>query len=767
MNFFFRNSIDLLEIKRELLRQRFKFRERVRILIVTDSIIDLGIGGTNEQIGNPGFGLSKVVQHLRSEEFYDWITLEIVGASREDMNDDLMPLRGFQFKNFEFKFNPGPDAAPYDLSRFDQVWLFGFWPGNILPNVTDASKDSLINQSDPYEYQYEHNNETRTVPYKFLPLSADETSAISRFMGEEHKGGVFATGDHHFVGSTLSNTIPRVRKMRKWKISDQVPTMSLSDRKDTNRPNRDRFANIIPDLAQSDDIPQPIKIPGHMHYYFDRTSHMVKVNYDVHPIFIDKNNEFIEVFPDHMHEGETRGKVFASENDWMGGLREDELTMEEFPMADPRPLPMVIAIGKPMNSVFHFKNQMMNTRTNTDAPFGLVSAYDGEPVSLGRIVTDSTWHHWFDVNLLFTEPMRIGQQTYLPNPKAEKDYTQIRNYHKNVAIWLTPRSKREKMFLSAVWNTLIKAFEEMKFTTSDTTWTAGIMGLKALQNEASKAWVSQWINDFLPDSFDHTQWNVDLPGFNKNESSERIGVPNAYSIDRTSLEIILIGEIFKSLTPLVEKYVLSDPFSRKKIDTEEIAIAACEGAKIGLEEFIRYTQKSLEQSQRFVKKFHIDWDPIKKSSSYVLPQEQKKLSLSVNKVILINPLFQLMVENDSSEIVFQLRCSGELVAEQNIKTRKTGALAWKHHLPSGYTVLQLDLELFNGLLQKGEYLELSVYLKSKSIASMLICTLLWSNDPSDWIGIHHAPAETYASKEAKGDVWVEIKEEKRAKKNKK
>ena len=31
--------------------------------------------------------------------------------------------------------------------------------------------------------------------------------------------------------------------------------------------------------------------------------------------------------------------------------------------------------------------------------FGAIGAYNGHCVKIGRVVVDSTWHHWFDVNL--------------------------------------------------------------------------------------------------------------------------------------------------------------------------------------------------------------------------------------------------------------------------------------------------------------------------------------------------------------------------------
>ena len=71
---------------------------------------------------------------------------------------------------------------------------------------------------------------------------------------------------------------------------------------------------------------------------------------------------------------------------------------------------------------------------------GVISAYNGHNVDVGRIVADSTWHHWFDINLTgIAAP---------PSPYAGFDDTlagrnalrQIDAYFLNVGVWLAPPS---------------------------------------------------------------------------------------------------------------------------------------------------------------------------------------------------------------------------------------------------------------------------------------------------------------------------------------
>ena len=81
--------------------------------------------------------------------------------------------------------------------------------------------------------------------------------------------------------------------------------------------------------------------------------------------------------------------------------------------------------------------------------FGVVGAHNGHAAGVGRVVVDSTWHHWFDVNLT-GRPLAPGDpiDPVVPaDPKAhgfeatpigEAAYAREQNYFRNVAIWLAP-----------------------------------------------------------------------------------------------------------------------------------------------------------------------------------------------------------------------------------------------------------------------------------------------------------------------------------------
>src|SRR5258708_33314909 len=65
-------------------------------------------------------------------------------------------------------------------------------------------------------------------------------------------------------------------------------------------------------------------------------------------------------------------------------------------------VPEVIATG---NVLQHTTIAFEQCHTSAPTPvtprsFGIVGAYDGHRANVGRIAVDSTWHHFFDINLI-------------------------------------------------------------------------------------------------------------------------------------------------------------------------------------------------------------------------------------------------------------------------------------------------------------------------------------------------------------------------------
>jgi hypothetical protein len=79
---------------------------------------------------------------------------------------------------------------------------------------------------------------------------------------------------------------------------------------------------------------------------------------------------------------------------------------------------------------------------------GTVGAYDGKRAGVGRVVVDSTWHHFFDINLIgdnaanrpsFTDPRKaLWSQGFNYSPAGQQVLSQINQYFRNIVHWLSP-----------------------------------------------------------------------------------------------------------------------------------------------------------------------------------------------------------------------------------------------------------------------------------------------------------------------------------------
>src|ERR1700722_357413 len=201
----------------------------------------------------------------------------------------------------------------------------------------------------------------------------------------------------------MCGELPRVRTMRKW-FADEAsfpagyprqckdhsvavvstvnwPAVSNEElgRADTlvKNSNGDTEALFRFD-DQSDDIPQEIKFPEG----------------SVHPILRGPSGA-VHRFPDHMHEGEVVTTLAPN--------------VTEYPSkSDVQPLPHVIATGvvsgghgtEVDRKTCDHENFESDDQPSEAKEIGILCAYDGWPAGVGRIVTDSSFHHYLDINLI-------------------------------------------------------------------------------------------------------------------------------------------------------------------------------------------------------------------------------------------------------------------------------------------------------------------------------------------------------------------------------
>ncbi len=269
-------------------------------------------------------------------------------------------------------------------ANFDQIWLFGI---ETAPLITNA-----------------------------------EFAVLANFMNAG--GGVFATGDHQTLGFAMGGELPRVRKMRDW---SSIPM--FTDRIDTvTNPGPDHITQFD---DQSDEFPQRI-FP---HFYGSGSS------WSPHPLLRSPLGP-IDVMPDHPHESVCIvGPALNAPYNLHG------LNFVEFPASGGAPLaPEIVATSVSAGRYLNPPGSISGKPPTTPRCFGSISVWDGHKVARGRIVCDSTWHHFVNINLDGTGAVaapgnnRRGLRDAALN--FTQDFHQIAEYYRNIADWIIPSNRR-------------------------------------------------------------------------------------------------------------------------------------------------------------------------------------------------------------------------------------------------------------------------------------------------------------------------------------
>lgn len=386
--------------------ERLKLKRSLDVLVVFD-------GASIFVSENGGFGLGTMLAELQGEEIGDAV-LRFSTADRDGPKAKTASTTPHEPKYTGFRFDDRYDGALV-LDKYEEVWCFGFHPGN-----SGAPTDAPIGAH---------------------PTAATdaELRELTRWMNVRG-GGVFATGDHDFLGASLCSRIPRVRSMRLWTNADGVPPISGTLRLDTNRPmnaSQDPDATPapaeIPNTAERDAVPQPIEWATWMSYRVGPFRRKRRP----HPVLCHATHGPIDVMPDHPHEGRCFDTAPGGEAplvsvdgayDFGGGVAGDEYPASS---AGVRPLPNVIAYGRTLADPPHdFEKGDQPSRR-----FPMISVYDGRRAGVGRVAVDSTWHHWFNMNL--NGLRAAGQATGAPAAAVAR-WEKIRGYFVNLARWLAP-----------------------------------------------------------------------------------------------------------------------------------------------------------------------------------------------------------------------------------------------------------------------------------------------------------------------------------------
>jgi hypothetical protein len=342
------------------------------------------------RFGLADFGLKGLLDAL-AVPVGPWMRFAVTKAHRAtDPDADLQ----------QFRF----DA--HDLRPYDQIWMFG------VARTGGTAQNP--------------------------PLSDQELRAVSEFM--DGGGGVFATGDHEDLGVAMCGRVPRVRTMRKWHWPNPgpngepvAPNVGGTERYDTLSAGNDPGITFD---DQSDDIPQRITPRMYSLWGWNPWFHRVQP----HPVLCGPRG-VIRVLPDHPHEGEC-----YVPSDLTATFTFNGYTITEYPSGI---APEIIAWS-------HLTGDATVSRVKgplTGRTFGAIGAYDGHVASVGRVVVDATWHHFFNVNLIGelgnADPIKgIGFSATTSGQLAFED---IKAYYRNIGVWLARPATINCMWWAAMW----------------------------------------------------------------------------------------------------------------------------------------------------------------------------------------------------------------------------------------------------------------------------------------------------------------------------
>lgn len=363
--------------------------------------------------GATGFGMSFGTPEPNDAYFFSFShLLNILGAhadiTRAHRQTDPATEHGqsnpADIENFRFD--------NVDLSAYDQIWLIGY--NNTRPELNQMSTDVL---------------------------SEAELAALSTFMNAG--GGVYATGDHAGLGLALAGRVPRVRSMRKWwyptpgPLSEPVAPPPLSaDRIDTTQYGFGDPSGGVWFDNQSDDIPQFISPWGGT----ANLCYAPPLFFQPHPL-LQGTHGMINQIADHMHEGEvilpwSLSQMFS----FNGGAQFAEYPIGSNGMVTPQIIAWswtngVRNVVPPSEAGAHVGDDVPS------APriFGAIGAYDGFIVDVGRVVVESTWHHFLDINLI-GDPIAPTpkNQGFLASADGMEILHGIEQFYINVVNWLSP-----------------------------------------------------------------------------------------------------------------------------------------------------------------------------------------------------------------------------------------------------------------------------------------------------------------------------------------
>ena len=432
--------------------KKWRLVRTARILVVVDPSIAVA------PVPN-GFGISRVIELIRNTRvgcLRFQVDIAQRGLGSPGVVTSPAPTQP-KYTNFRFNMTDGGKSV---IDLYEQIWCFGFEPDN--NGTTD---------------------DTPIMAAGNFPTTDDELIKLDEWMTTK-QGGLFGTGDHHYLGASMCHRIPRLGTMRRWTNADGVPTQFGTTRIDTLRPPSPAFEPGAPGGPQSLDntphqgdlIVQPIT------WLPDASVRISFIHYKrrPHPVLCHPELGPINVMPDHAHEGWcvpnpdlSAKKKFKNEPEYPDAIDGGD-----------KPAPQIIAVGSNLgHPPYNFGKGPQPARVNNP----MISVYDGHRAGVGRVATDSTWHHWMDVNI---DNIAIADTT---------DWEKISRYFQNLAVWLCPPGFGTSCFHAAVITSHFETVGFQEYYRDAPVLELGEALRKHLYLTLGPCWVSQFLIDIIFD----------------------------------------------------------------------------------------------------------------------------------------------------------------------------------------------------------------------------------------------------------------------------
>lgn len=444
----------------------------VKALLVTDGALDFGLGD---------FGLSAFVNILINDG-RSYVRFEITLAHlRTDVsNDQVMhdaPGIARSIKGFMFD-----DPNHFTPEMYDEVWLFGH-------------ESNFHNGAYPNRQKYPADR-----------LGNAELLALTAHMNRG--GGIFATGDHGAIGIALCGSVDRVRSMRYWDdfgpfdVGGGEVGMTSARRNDSNQIGNDPGSQFN---DQSDDVPQRLDLK----LYSTHAGFFREARYP-HPVMCSRFGR-IDVFPDHPHEGECREPKSLTEKCQDGSDEYPNVTV-----GSGRLSPELVAWGRVPAGNTAVPFNKVPTQAHR---FGVVSAYNGHRCGVGRVVCDSTWHHFVNVNIIgvFNDAaLPIGSDVskrdgFLSSAAGRAALDKIKEYYVNVGVWIAPvgrhRCMNSRLWWDLTWSdriveaTLMRPDQTLEKVSLHDLYHIGIHARDVLGRLAGACQTVHWILPWLQELY--------------------------------------------------------------------------------------------------------------------------------------------------------------------------------------------------------------------------------------------------------------------------